>query len=182
MTVVVPSPTSSSCVLLSSIMLLAAGCATSISRSIACPSLVMTMPPMGSRSILSIALGPRHDRTMSATLGLSVQGRSGLEENVRLGRCDVRDLRFPADLSVAILRILEDLVSRELYSSSRIEAVAGPQNILITTTGACILFRRRKRCCLQESNGFLPLKTWCNRGRYALSVYNSRSESCVMDK
>jgi len=40
MTVVVPSPTSSSCVLLSSIMLLAAGCATSISRRIAFPSFV----------------------------------------------------------------------------------------------------------------------------------------------
>ena len=68
MTVVVPSPTSSSCVLLSSIMLLAAGCATSISRSMAWPSLVRTMPPIGSSSILSIALGPRHDRMISATL------------------------------------------------------------------------------------------------------------------
>jgi hypothetical protein len=68
MTVVVPSPTSSSCVLLSSIMLLAAGCATSISRRIAWPSLVRTMPPMGSSSIFSMALGPRHDLMMSATV------------------------------------------------------------------------------------------------------------------
>ena len=68
MTVVVPSPTSSSCVRLSSIMLLAAGCATSISRSIACPSFVRTIPPMGSSSILSIAFGPRHDLMISATL------------------------------------------------------------------------------------------------------------------
>ncbi len=68
MTVVVPSPTSSSCVRLSSIMLFAAGWATSISRRMAWPSLVSTIPPMGSRSILSIAFGPRHDRIMSATL------------------------------------------------------------------------------------------------------------------
>jgi hypothetical protein len=67
-TVVVPSPTSSSCVRLSSIMLLAAGCDTSISRRMAWPSLVSTMPPMGSSSILSMALGPRHDRMISATL------------------------------------------------------------------------------------------------------------------
>jgi hypothetical protein len=68
MTVVVPSPTSSSCVRLSSIMLLAAGWATSISRRMAWPSLVRTMPPMGSSSIFSMALGPRHDRMMSATV------------------------------------------------------------------------------------------------------------------
>lgn len=67
-TVVVPSPTSSSCVRLSSIMLFAAGCDTSISLRIACPSLVSTIPPMGSSSIFSMALGPRHDRMMSATL------------------------------------------------------------------------------------------------------------------
>jgi hypothetical protein len=30
--------------------------------------LVRTMPPMGSSSILSMALGPRHDRMMSATV------------------------------------------------------------------------------------------------------------------
>lgn len=73
MTVVVPSPTSSSCVLASSIMLFAAGCATSISRRMACPSLVRTMPPMGSRSIFNMALGPKHDRIMSATLCMNCQ-------------------------------------------------------------------------------------------------------------
>ena len=73
MTVVVPSPTSSSCVRLSSIMLFAAGCATSISLRMACPSLVSTMPPMGSSSILSIALGPRQDRMISATLNCCEQ-------------------------------------------------------------------------------------------------------------
>lgn len=76
MTVVVPSPTSSSCVLLSSIMLLAAGCATSISRRIAWPSLVRTMPPMGSSSIFNIAFGPRHDLMMSATVLAAVMFES----------------------------------------------------------------------------------------------------------
>lgn len=52
----------------SSIMLLAAGWATSISRRMAWPSFVSTMPPMGSSNIFSIALGPRHDRMMSATV------------------------------------------------------------------------------------------------------------------
>eukprot|EP01139_Manchomonas_bermudensis_P000637 Amastigsp_a699_1024.p4 type:complete len:201 gc:universal Amastigsp_a699_1024:1098-1700(+) len=66
-TEVVPSPTSSSCVRESSIMDLAAGCLTSISRRMALPSFVMTMPPMGSRIILSIARGPRQVRTRSAT-------------------------------------------------------------------------------------------------------------------
>lgn len=42
-TLVVPSPHSSSCVLLSSIMFLAAGWATSISRKIAFPSFVSLM-------------------------------------------------------------------------------------------------------------------------------------------
>lgn len=50
-------------------MLLAAGWETSISRRIACPSFVSTIPPIGSSSIFSMALGPRHDRIMSATLG-----------------------------------------------------------------------------------------------------------------
>lgn len=67
MTDVVPSPTSSSCARLSSIMLFAAGCDTSTSRKIALPSFVMTMPPMGSRSILSIERGPSVVRTMSDT-------------------------------------------------------------------------------------------------------------------
>lgn len=83
MTVVVPSPTSSSWVRLSSIMLLAAGCDTSISRRMAWPSLVRTMPPMGSRSILSMALGPRHDRMMSATLGDSSSQRVGRGQGSR---------------------------------------------------------------------------------------------------
>ena len=52
----------------SSIMLFAAGWATSISRRMAWPSFVSTMPPMGSSNIFSIALGPRHDRMMSATV------------------------------------------------------------------------------------------------------------------
>ena len=56
-------------------MLLAAGWETSISRRMAWPSLVSTMPPMGSSSILSMALGPRHDRMMSATLGRSAAVR-----------------------------------------------------------------------------------------------------------
>lgn len=67
-TVVVPSPTSSSCVLLNSIMLFAAGWDTSISRRMACPSFVKTIPPIGSKSIFSIAFGPKHDRMISATL------------------------------------------------------------------------------------------------------------------
>jgi len=49
-------------------MLFAAGCETSISRRIACPSFVNTIPPIGSNSIFSIAFGPRHDRIISATL------------------------------------------------------------------------------------------------------------------
>ena len=66
-TEVVPSPTSSSCALASSIMDFAAGCCTSISLRIAFPSLVRTIPPIGSRSILSMLLGPRVVLTMSAT-------------------------------------------------------------------------------------------------------------------
>ena len=86
MTDVVPSPHSSSCVLLSSIMFLAAGCATSISRKMAFPSFVSLqvvdrfsihskeknltdkMPPIGSKIIFSIALGPKHVRITSATV------------------------------------------------------------------------------------------------------------------
>lgn len=79
MTEVVPSPTSSSCAweksnlinkyltLANSIMLLAAGCYTSISRRIAFPSFVITIPPMGSRSIFNIDLGPRVEMTISET-------------------------------------------------------------------------------------------------------------------
>lgn len=68
MTLVVPSPHSSSCVLLSSIMFFAAGCATSISLRIAFPSFVRTIPPIGSRIILSMALGPKQVRMTSATV------------------------------------------------------------------------------------------------------------------
>mmetsp|Transcript_7409 Transcript_7409/g.12507 ORF Transcript_7409/g.12507 Transcript_7409/m.12507 type:complete len:261 (+) Transcript_7409:1027-1809(+) len=67
MTDVVPSPTSSSCARESSIMDLAAGWATSTSRRIELPSFVITMPPMGSRSILSIERGPSVVRMISAT-------------------------------------------------------------------------------------------------------------------
>lgn len=86
-TLVVPSPHSSSCVRLSSIMFLAAGCATSISRRIALPSLVNLncsnvrfqqiklsspkthkIPPIGSKIIFNIAFGPRHVLITSATV------------------------------------------------------------------------------------------------------------------
>mmetsp|Transcript_23090 Transcript_23090/g.44258 ORF Transcript_23090/g.44258 Transcript_23090/m.44258 type:complete len:208 (-) Transcript_23090:133-756(-) len=65
-TEVVPSPTSSSCARLNSIIFFAAGCDTSISRRIALPSLVITIPPIGSSSILSMARGPSVVRTMPA--------------------------------------------------------------------------------------------------------------------
>mmetsp|Transcript_5841 Transcript_5841/g.19877 ORF Transcript_5841/g.19877 Transcript_5841/m.19877 type:complete len:502 (-) Transcript_5841:120-1625(-) len=67
MTDVVPSPTSSSCVRESSIIDLAHGCDTSISRKMALPSFVSTMPPDASKSIFSIERGPRVVRIMSAT-------------------------------------------------------------------------------------------------------------------
>mmetsp|Transcript_16990 Transcript_16990/g.50710 ORF Transcript_16990/g.50710 Transcript_16990/m.50710 type:complete len:215 (-) Transcript_16990:136-780(-) len=67
MTEVVPSPTSSSWVLLSSMMLFAAGCDTSISLKMALPSFVMTMPPLASRSIFSMDLGPSVVLMMSET-------------------------------------------------------------------------------------------------------------------
>ena len=85
-TLVVPSPHSSSCVLLSSIMFFAAGCATSISRRMAFPSFVSLaitvsagtintvkkntnrIPPIGSRIIFSMAFGPRHVLITSATV------------------------------------------------------------------------------------------------------------------
>merc|ERR1719186_457695 len=68
MTLVVPSPTSSSCVLAISIMVLAAGCCTVISRRIALPSFVMTIPPMGSINIFNMARGPKHVLTTSPTV------------------------------------------------------------------------------------------------------------------
>ena len=64
---VVPSPTSSSCVRLSSIMLFAAGCETSTSRRMLLPSFVSRIPPIGSRSIFSMERGPNVVRMMSAT-------------------------------------------------------------------------------------------------------------------
>src|SRR5581483_10423911 len=65
--VVVPSPTSFSCVLATSMIIFAAGCATSISLRMVAPSLVMTTSPMLSTSILSMPFGPRVERTASAT-------------------------------------------------------------------------------------------------------------------
>ena len=67
MTDVVPSPTSSSCDRDNSIMLLAAGWLTSISRRMALPSFVITMPPIGSSSIFSIDRGPSVVRMISDT-------------------------------------------------------------------------------------------------------------------
>ena len=88
-TLVVPSPHSSSCVRLNSIIFFAAGCATSISRNIAFPSFVRlfkkrfqsgqctteeeekgaySIPPIGSRIIFNMDLGPRHVRMTSATV------------------------------------------------------------------------------------------------------------------
>ena len=62
------SLTSSSWVRAISIMCLAAGCCTVISLRIALPSLVMTIPPMGSINIFSMERGPRHVRTTSAII------------------------------------------------------------------------------------------------------------------
>lgn len=64
-TLFVPSPTYSSCARLISIKLFAAGCTTSIYLSIAFPSFVRTMPPIGSKSILSIDFGPNVLLTIS---------------------------------------------------------------------------------------------------------------------
>ncbi len=64
--VVVPSPTSSSWVLATSTSILAAGCSMSISLRIVTPSLVTTISPNPSTSILSIPLGPRVVLTVSA--------------------------------------------------------------------------------------------------------------------
>lgn len=66
-TEVVPSPTSSSYALESSIMLFAVGWLASISLKIALPSFVITIPPIGSINIFSIDLGPKVEVTMSAT-------------------------------------------------------------------------------------------------------------------
>jgi hypothetical protein len=97
-TVVVPSPTSSSCVRLNSIILFAAGCATSISRRMAWPSLVRTIPPMGSSSIFSMALGPRHDRMISATVFAAVMLESwALRPNCRSPPPPVSVLRLAGE-------------------------------------------------------------------------------------
>ena len=66
-TLVVPSPTSSSWLLASSIIDFAAGCVTSISLKIAFPSFVITMPPEASRIIFNIDRGPNVVRTTSET-------------------------------------------------------------------------------------------------------------------
>mmetsp|Transcript_5061 Transcript_5061/g.16202 ORF Transcript_5061/g.16202 Transcript_5061/m.16202 type:complete len:332 (-) Transcript_5061:42-1037(-) len=66
-TLVVPSPTSSSWLLASSIIDFAAGCVTSISLKIAFPSFVITMPPEASRIIFNIDRGPNVVRTTSDT-------------------------------------------------------------------------------------------------------------------
>ncbi len=65
--VVVPSPTSSSCVLATSTSIFAAGCSICISSRIVTPSFVITISPKLSTSILSIPLGPRVVLTASAT-------------------------------------------------------------------------------------------------------------------
>mmetsp|Transcript_4469 Transcript_4469/g.8700 ORF Transcript_4469/g.8700 Transcript_4469/m.8700 type:complete len:256 (+) Transcript_4469:1046-1813(+) len=71
-TEVVPSPTSSSWARESSIMDLAQGWLTSTSRRMQLPSLVRTMPPMGSRSILSMERGPRVVRMILETARAAV--------------------------------------------------------------------------------------------------------------
>ncbi len=65
--VVVPSPTSSSWVLATSTIILAAGCSISISRNIVTPSLVITTSPKLSTSILSMPFGPSVVLTALAT-------------------------------------------------------------------------------------------------------------------
>lgn len=122
MTLVVPSPTSSSWVRLSSIMLFAAGWVTSISRKMAFPSLVNTMPPMGSKSIFNIARGPRHVRMMSDTV--------------------YRDMRSkrPNTLAAEMLDnwALRPVSRWKLVSNGeRYDEMRG--NVLMTMTGACIL-------------------------------------------
>ena len=64
---VVPSPTSSSWVLAISTIILAAGCSMSICLRMVAPSLVMTISPIPSMSILSMPFGPRVERTAFAT-------------------------------------------------------------------------------------------------------------------
>ena len=65
---VVPSPTSLSVVFAISTSIFAAGCCTSISFRIVAPSFVIVTSPKESTSILSIPLGPRLVRTISAII------------------------------------------------------------------------------------------------------------------
>ena len=65
--VVVPSPTSASCVFAISTIIFAAGCSMSISFKMVTPSFVMVMSPIPSMSILSMPFGPSVDRTAAAT-------------------------------------------------------------------------------------------------------------------
>lgn len=156
MTVVVPSPTSSSCVRLSSIMLLAAGWETSISRRMAWPSLVRTIPPMGSSSIFSMALGPRQERMMSATLRRGVrvgqlnvflEGSSESLDHVRLGSSDVGHLRPAARLpltTVGVWSVTSGQPCEVVEGSSGDDRVGRAQGkeghfVLITSTGACMM-------------------------------------------
>ena len=60
---VVPSPTSLSCVFAISTIIFAAGCSMSISFSIVAPSFVITTSPIESTNILSIPFGPNVDLT-----------------------------------------------------------------------------------------------------------------------
>src|SRR5919106_1392388 len=69
---VVPSPTSLSVALLISTIILAAGCCISISLRIVAPSFVIVTSPMLFTSILSIPLGPRLVRTISAIVFAAV--------------------------------------------------------------------------------------------------------------
>lgn len=66
-TVVVPSPASTSCDLERSTSILAVGCETSIILRMVAPSLVMTTSPVPFWIILSMPRGPRDVRTASAT-------------------------------------------------------------------------------------------------------------------
>lgn len=68
------------------------------------------MPPIGSRSILSIALGPRHDLIMSATLKTRLVYENGwMPKSIRFGCSNIRYLCFPSDLSVSTLSVWCDI-------------------------------------------------------------------------
>jgi hypothetical protein len=76
MTLVVPSPTSSSCVRESSIMLLAAGCATSISRKMAFPSFVNLRPLVSSSDHMVVARC-----SQNTAHGCSAERERGISKN-----------------------------------------------------------------------------------------------------